>query len=226
MHRHLIGLLVVHLILGPVSSTVVSAQAQARISAVATDVSPVYLRPDGTLPPLRTAAPGTRFVVVKESGEWVHVEFEDPEHGRRVGWVRRSQVRIDNPATTPMDLSVPDRATASAPLQRSGEQQAAAMGQALPVRIVEDEDLSPGRGRLITGIILTSLGVGLIALEAAYDCHYGDFDYCSDEDQAILVGATAMTGVGVALWGAGAAANARAARRSAPRPQLQYSFRF
>lgn len=142
MHRHLIGLLVVHLILGPVSSTVVSAEAQARISAVATDVSPVYLRPDGTLPPLRTAAPGTRFVVVKESGEWVHV------------------------------------------------------------------------------------GIGLITLEAASDCHYGDFDYCSDEDQAILVGATAMTGVGVALWGAGAAANARAARRSALRPQLQYSFRF
>jgi hypothetical protein len=41
------------------------------------------------------------------------VEFNDPQFGPRVGWVRRALVAVSTPETTPMDLSVAPRAPAS-----------------------------------------------------------------------------------------------------------------
>lgn len=92
------------LIFGGLASSVASAQGGR--TAVATEDAPIYLRPEAGRTPLRTAAPGTRFIVVGEDVGWVNVEFQDPQHGRRVGWVERRLVRIDDPAMTPMDLSV------------------------------------------------------------------------------------------------------------------------
>lgn len=206
----------------PVPGLVDEAFAQAR-TAVAVEVAPVFIRPDGSvLTPLRTAVVGTRFVVIGESGEWLNVEFQDPQFGRRIGWVRRALVQVNDPATTPMDLSVPD--TPGDGLQAHGQRQAARLGEQpapVPVRLIEDDQ--PGRGRRITGVVLASVGLGLIALEAAYQCHYFDFELCSDEDQALLVGATALTVVGTTLVASAPKASKRAA---ALRPQLRYSIRF
>lgn len=78
--------------------------AQSR--GVVTEVAPIYLRPDESRTPLRTAAVGTALVVLQTEGEWLQVEFEDPQFGRRVGWTRKTRVRVEAPHTTPMDLSV------------------------------------------------------------------------------------------------------------------------
>ncbi len=67
--------------------------------------APIYIRPDATVP-LRTAAEGTVFAVVGEEGEWLRVEFEDPQFGRRTGYVLAKFVTIERPELAPMDLSV------------------------------------------------------------------------------------------------------------------------
>jgi hypothetical protein len=82
-----------------------SALAQS-ITAVVTTVAPIYVKPGASVP-LRTAAIGTVLVVRGEEGEWVEVEFQDPQWGRRVGYVLAANVRVERPETRPMDLSVP-----------------------------------------------------------------------------------------------------------------------
>ena len=73
--------------------------------AVVTTVAPIYVRPAATVP-LRTAAVGTLLRVVAEEGDWVQVQFNDPQWGLRTGWVEASLLDISRAETTPMDLSV------------------------------------------------------------------------------------------------------------------------
>ena len=83
------------------------ASAQAPATASVTTQAPIYLRP-GMEVPLRVAAVGTLLKVLKEEDEWVEVEFNDPQWGRRVGWVQAKLIRIARPELQPMDLSVSD----------------------------------------------------------------------------------------------------------------------
>ena len=80
--------------------------AQGPTASVVT-AAPIYLQP-GAQVPLRVAAVGTLLKVQKEEGEWVEVEFNDPQWGRRVGWVQAKLIRITRPELQPMDLSVRD----------------------------------------------------------------------------------------------------------------------
>jgi hypothetical protein len=64
-------------------------------TAVTTATTPIFLRADATLTPLRQVRAGTRLRVLDEGGDWVHVEFDDPQYGRRVGYVQRALVRIE-----------------------------------------------------------------------------------------------------------------------------------
>ena len=73
--------------------------------AIVTADAPIYVRPDSARP-IRTAAVGTVLRVVAEEGQWVQVQFNDPQWGQRTGWVRASLLDIPRPETTPMDLSV------------------------------------------------------------------------------------------------------------------------
>ena len=82
-----------------------SLSAQSTTTASVTTQAPIYLRP-GMDVPLRVAAVGTLLKVLKEDGEWVEVEFNDPQWGRRVGWVQGKLIRIARPELQPMDLSV------------------------------------------------------------------------------------------------------------------------
>jgi hypothetical protein len=198
------------------------ALAQAGAIAVTQKVAPIYLRADATMQPLRTATVGTTLKVLATAGEWVNVEFNDPQLGPRVGWVQRSLLQINDPTTTPMDLSVPREPQR---IRDVGEREAADLGrrdEPIPVRLVDDDD-TPGRGMMITGTVLLAVGIGLVALEAAYECHYGDFEYCSDEDKVLLVGGTALVGVGAALAVSG---GAKGRRPAPPRAQLRYTVRF
>lgn len=114
---------------------------------------------------------------------------------------------------------------ASADLLRDGTRAAARLGQEpIPVRIVEDD--TPGRGQRITGWVLLGVGAGLLALEAAYECHYGTFSDCSDPDKVGVIGGTALLATGGVLL-ATAPRGPRTTRIApAPRPQVQYRIRF
>jgi opacity protein-like surface antigen len=61
--------------------------------AVISEPAAVYLLPDTTRTPLRTLPPGTAVRILEEKGDWVRVEFTDPQFGRRVGYVQRKFVQ-------------------------------------------------------------------------------------------------------------------------------------
>jgi hypothetical protein len=82
------------------------SEAHAQSTAVVRQTAPIYLYPDSSRIPLRTASVGTTLRVLKEQGDWLNVEFHDPQFGPRIGWVRRALVAENTAETTPMDLSV------------------------------------------------------------------------------------------------------------------------
>jgi len=103
----------------------VSAFAQGA-TAIATANTPVYIAPDTTRTPLRTAAQGTVFTVVAEEDEWTKVQFKDPQWGVRVGYVQTKALRFNRPELAPTDLSTtPTRpvetAQAEAPVAAPGK---------------------------------------------------------------------------------------------------------
>ena len=85
-------------------STVASAQQFATVTTNA----PIYAAPEETPTPLRVAAVGTRLRVLSTQEMWVQVEYNDPQLGRRVGWVMRHYISLTSTDLRPMDLSVPD----------------------------------------------------------------------------------------------------------------------
>jgi len=68
--------------------------------------APIYVSAAVTQTPLRVAAVGTRLLVAQQQGDWVQVEFRDPQFGRRIGWVQAANLQLVKPDTAPMDLSV------------------------------------------------------------------------------------------------------------------------
>jgi hypothetical protein len=65
-------------------------------TAVTTATAPVFLRPDSSLQPLRQLPVGTRLRVLDQTNDWVHVEFQDRQYGRRVGYIQKAFVRFDS----------------------------------------------------------------------------------------------------------------------------------
>ena len=90
------------------------ARAQSADTAVAAVNTPVFIAPDATKTPLRVASAGTTFVVLEDAGEWTKVQFQDPQWGRRVGYVATKDLRVHRAALAPMDLSVKPEAPPSA----------------------------------------------------------------------------------------------------------------
>lgn len=97
------------LVLVVFGSTVSNAIAQD-MRAVVVETAPVYLAPDASRTPLRVAAVNTSLRMLAEEGDWLKVEFQDPQFGRRVGYVHTSKVRVDRPDLQPLDLSVQEAA--------------------------------------------------------------------------------------------------------------------
>ncbi len=93
----------------------VSLTAQSGDTAVALVNTPVYVAPVATNEPLRIAAAGTSFVVLGEEGEWTRVQFQDPQWGRRIGYVASKDLKARREALQPMDLSVKPPPAIAAP---------------------------------------------------------------------------------------------------------------
>jgi hypothetical protein len=106
---------VITMCLFAVTITVTSVAAQTNVprATVASD-APIFLQPGAPIP-LRVAKAGTALKVLSEEGGWIEVEFNDPQFGRRVGWVEKKLLRIARPELEPMDLSVRETETADTP---------------------------------------------------------------------------------------------------------------
>jgi hypothetical protein len=95
----------------PLVGTALTSTAQRTqnplTSATVTAAAPIFAAPDAARQPLRVAAAGTILKVLKEEGDWVQVQFADPQWGPRTGWIEAKSIRISRPDLQPMDLSVP-----------------------------------------------------------------------------------------------------------------------
>ena len=67
-----------------------AGQQSARVN----EAAPVYLLPDATRVPLRTLQPGTTATVERVQGDWVQIVFNDPQLGRRTGWIQSKFVTL------------------------------------------------------------------------------------------------------------------------------------
>jgi hypothetical protein len=89
-----------------ISSTLVFAQSDVTITV--TVAAPIFLTPNEQLAPLRVAKEGSLLRLIEQEGDWCNIEFQDPEYGRRSGYIRSKFVHI-NPspkALEPQDLSI------------------------------------------------------------------------------------------------------------------------
>jgi hypothetical protein len=76
--------------------------------------APITLLPDASRVPLRVAAKGTNLVILTDEGDWLQVQFQDPQFGPRVGYIQKKFVSIQSASLDPIDLSVPTPAPAAA----------------------------------------------------------------------------------------------------------------
>lgn len=108
MKRGLLCLVASVALCAPAFAQVAPMATAKRATATVTTVAPIYVSapPGPTLGPIRTAAVGTVLFVLGEKGDWLQVEFNDPQYGARVGWLQKKLVKIEDPALKPMDLSV------------------------------------------------------------------------------------------------------------------------
>ncbi len=92
--------------------------------AIILENAPIMLLPDANRVPLRVAAKGSSLTLLKDEGEWLQVQFQDPQFGLRIGYVQAKFARKVVAALQPADLSVPQRqpaATAPNDTRTSGQ---------------------------------------------------------------------------------------------------------
>ena len=70
-----------------------AAVPEPAADGVIVEAAPVFLLPDATRTPLRILQPGTSVRILEETTDWVRVEFQDVQFGRRVGYVQRKFVQ-------------------------------------------------------------------------------------------------------------------------------------
>jgi hypothetical protein len=69
------------------------AAAEDRL-AVITTAAPIYLLPDATRVPLRIVEAREYLRVRKNEGEWLRVDFQDPQFGLRTGYIKTEFVEL------------------------------------------------------------------------------------------------------------------------------------
>lgn len=85
--------------------TAASAQKTARNTATVIANAPIYIAAAVSPVPLRVLEPGTPVNVLEQQGDWVMVQFDDPQWGRRTGWVQRSLLKFNTVGTQPEEPS-------------------------------------------------------------------------------------------------------------------------
>jgi len=113
------------------AAPVVNAQRVSSGQATVTVAAPIYLYPDRNRTPLRVADAGTAVVIIKTEGDWYLVEFQDPQYGRRQGYIERRFVEVPPPSANP----APHEAKPSQPTPKSTPAPAAAHAGGPPVGV-------------------------------------------------------------------------------------------
>lgn len=107
-----------------------AATQSARQTVIITASAAVFATPNDGQPPLRVAKEGSVLLLVDSTGGWYRVEFEDPQFGRRVGYVQQRYARLGTQQSgqaQPTDLSVRETsARVAVPDPASGRVTAAA----------------------------------------------------------------------------------------------------
>jgi hypothetical protein len=102
-----------------------NARAQSGLDrATVIQNAPIMLLPDAARVPLRVAAKGTSLVILTDEGDWLQVQFQDPQYGPRIGYIQKRFVNIRAAALEPQDLSVPTTPAAPAVASASAVPQA------------------------------------------------------------------------------------------------------
>jgi hypothetical protein len=73
-----------------------SASSDSLVAIAKGQIS-VYVRPEVLQTPLAVLPAGIRLTVLDDFGEWLRIEFNDRQWGRRVGYVQRRLVTISEP---------------------------------------------------------------------------------------------------------------------------------
>jgi hypothetical protein len=181
-----------------VLSGVPAALAAQAAYVIANQDAPLFVGKDDTRTPLRVAKAESRLKVLQDDGEWVLVEFEDPQWGRRQGYVRANLVERE--AQVPVDVSVRDAPPAT-PIADAGARAARTMG-------VEPERRGMPAGLKWTGIGLLIGGGATVGIGAALrdeDCYDLDYYSCDDLRQGFYVFGGILAGTGAVLLAIGAA---------------------
>jgi hypothetical protein len=177
-------------------SNVPAALAAQASYAVTTKDAPLFVVKDDQATPLRIAKADSRLKVLKVEGAWVLVEFEDPQWGRRQGYVRADAIQIEAPE--PVDVSVreePARPIADAAGRAAQTMPGPAERKGMPAGLKWS-----GIGLLIGGG--ATVGIGAAIQDG--DCY--DFDYSCDElRQGFYVFGAILAGTGATLLAIGAA---------------------
>ena len=66
-----------------------------RPQGVIVEAAPVFLLPDATRVPLRTLPAGTNVWILERKGDWIRVEFNDSQFGRRTGYSGAKVLKTD-----------------------------------------------------------------------------------------------------------------------------------
>ena len=111
MMRTILGGFALLMLLMPAPAGAQRNEARARVIQEA----PLVLLPDARRIPLRVAAVGTSLVVIGDEGEWLHIQFQDPQYGLRTGYVQRRFVEIQ-PRQVAIDPSTRSAAPQAAPV--------------------------------------------------------------------------------------------------------------
>jgi hypothetical protein len=132
-------------------------RAQAPHVVVA-EAAPIFVRPNppAGLQPLRVAAIGTVLETQGEEAGWYQVAFQDPQFGRRVGYIEKRFVKVQ--LREPMDLPVKvpaQREAKEEPRQTKPVATAASTSAARPVTTPPN---SGSRMPGLPGVFITSAG--------------------------------------------------------------------
>ena len=91
-----------------------ASPAGAQQSGTVTTAAPIFLLPDGNREPLRMAQAGSLLNVLEVTGEWLQVEFKDPQFGPRTGYIQARFVNLPPDRLRPLDLSIEPRSARTA----------------------------------------------------------------------------------------------------------------
>ena len=136
----LIGLFMLGVLARPGQAT---AQSATRVVVTAT-AAPVLVQPDPAMIPLRMAKEGSVLNVIASEAAWYRIEFQDPQLGRRVGYIEKRHVSVVAlPVQQPIDVTVPE----SSPAQNGSQTQQRLVSQTVSQPSAEIASAPPARRR-------------------------------------------------------------------------------